>query len=141
MIKKLSTAHIDSVMAIWLNSNIRAHHFIAESYWHRHFDMVKEMLPAAKVYVYEESGAICGFVGLVEDSIEGIFVDSPYQSKGIGRTLLDYVKLNRNGLSLHVYEKNARAAAFYLREGFVVTEKQIDENTGERELVMHWTRR
>ncbi|NLM84600.1 MAG: N-acetyltransferase [Clostridiales bacterium] len=139
MIKKLQPEMIDSVMDLWLRANLRAHDFIGAAYWHSHYDMVRGMLPDAEVYVFEEGGAVRGFIGLTGDFIEGIFVDAPYQSKGIGKALLDYAKQNRNALSLRVYKKNVRAATFYLREGFAAVREQVDENTGEEELVMRWT--
>jgi len=43
-------------------------------------------------------------------------------------------------LSLQVYKRNYRALKFYLREDFVVSREQVDENTGEVELVMNWTK-
>jgi putative acetyltransferase len=139
MIKKLEPEQLDGVMDIWLRANLSAHHFIDAAYWRGHFDMVKEMLPEAEVYVFEQGGAVCGFIGLAGDSVEGIFVDAPHRSKGVGKALLDYVKQTRGALSLRVFEKNARAAQFYMREGFAAVREQIDENTGEEELVMRWT--
>ena len=59
--------------------------------------------------------------------------------KGVRKALLDYVKQTRGALSLRVFEKNARAAQFYMREGFAAVREQVDENTGEEELVMRWT--
>ncbi len=39
------------------------------------FDMVKQMLPSAYIYVYEENNIIKGFIGIVEQNyIAGIFV-------------------------------------------------------------------
>lgn len=39
---------------------------------------------------------------------------------------------------MSVYQKNARAVKFYLREGFVVQREGRDENTGEAEYEMVW---
>jgi putative acetyltransferase len=54
--------------------------------------------------------------------------------------LLDSIKHNHSHLTLHVYKKNAGAIRFYLKEGFEITKERIDENTGEAELEMSWTR-
>lgn len=62
------------------------------------------------------------------------------KSKGIGKSLLDSIKHNHSHLTLHVYKKNAGAIRFYLKEGFEITKERIDENTGEAELEMSWTR-
>jgi putative acetyltransferase len=103
-------------------------------------EMVKEMLPNSTIFIFEDNNIIQGFIGLVENYIAGIFINVNSQSKGIGKELIDYVKENHSELSLHVYEMNIRAVKFYRREDFVVSDKQIDENTGEIELVMNWTK-
>ena len=75
MIRKFQEKDIDRVAEIWLNGNLEAHFFIAEEYWKDHFDMVKEMLASAEIYVLEDEKGIQGFVGLNGHHIEGIFVD------------------------------------------------------------------
>ncbi|WP_277408292.1 GNAT family N-acetyltransferase [Lacrimispora xylanisolvens] len=99
-----------------------------------------EILPNASVSVFEENGSIEGFIGLMNNYIAGIFISKDKQSRGIGRQLLHHVKENHNELSLKVYEKNQRAVNFYLREGFLVTEKQEDRENGEVEYEMVWNR-
>ena len=118
MIRKLRKADINKVADIWLDTNIKAHYFIPAQYWKRNFDLVKELLLQATVYVYEDKQEIQGFVGLSDEYIEGIFVSAEMQSQGIGKILLNYVKGKRNNLLLNVYKKNARAISFYQREGF-----------------------
>ena len=118
MIRKLRKADINKVADIWLDTNIKAHYFIPAQYWKRNFDLVKELLLQATVYVYEDKQEIQGVVGLSDEYIEGIFVSAEMQSQGIGKILLNYVKGKRNNLLLNVYQKNARAISFYQREGF-----------------------
>ncbi|MBP1925631.1 GNAT superfamily N-acetyltransferase [Sedimentibacter acidaminivorans] len=140
MIRKFNIDELETVMKIWLETNIVAHVFISEDYWQGNYEQVKMMLPDATVFVYEENNLILGFIGLTENYIAGIFIDTNSQSKGIGKVLLDYVKKCHSELLLQVYKKNSRAVRFYLREGFVVSNEQIDKNTGEAELVMNWTK-
>lgn len=139
MIRMMNKNELDTVMNIWLETNIKAHGFIDKGYWEGNYELVKGMLPDSELFVYEENNAIVGFVGLMEQQyIAGIFVDQDSQSQGVGKALLDYVKESHSELSLHVYQKNVRAMNFYLREGFAVVKEQIDENTGEVELTMNW---
>ena len=141
MIRKLRKADINKVADIWLDTNIKAHYFIPAQYWKRNFDLVKELLLQATVYVYEDKQEIQGFVGLSDEYIEGIFVSAEMQSQGIGKILLNYVKGKRNSLLLNVYQKNARAISFYQREGFEIQCNGIDEATGERDYVIAWQRK
>lgn len=128
------------IMDLWLKSNMEAHSFISKNYWISHFEEVKAMLPQAELFVWREKGKILGFLGLMGDYIAGFFVDGNHRSQRIGKNLLDDVKRNRKVLSLHVYEKNEAALRFYKREGFLVCEGQVDEETGEKEYLMKWTR-
>lgn len=95
-------------------------------------------MPQATIYVYMQDNEMQAFIGLIGNYIEGIFVSNEFQSKGIGKALLDYAKAKNNELSLSVYKNNNRAVRFYLREGFSVTLEQIDENTGEIDFLMKW---
>ena len=87
-------------------------------------------MPKATIYVYEQNGEIQAFIGLMEGFVAGIFVSSEFQSKGIGKLLLDYSKDRHNELSLCVYKKNIRAIHFYLRESITIFTEQVDKNTG-----------
>lgn len=138
MIRKFKNDELETVMKIWLKTNIAAHDFIREDYWQGNYEMVKKLLPDATIFVYEENNSILGFIGLTENYIAGIFIGANNQSKGIGKALLDYVKNSYSELSLQVYKNNSRAVGFYLREDFVIINEQTDENTGETELVMNW---
>lgn len=142
MIRKFETQDLGTVMQIWLQANLDAHAFIPASFWEAHFEMVRDMLPQAELYVHEgeDPRQIDGFIGLTENHIEGIFVAKSARSKGIGKALLDYAKSRKPSLTLSVYQKNQRALAFYQREQFTVQSEGIDEDTNEADIQMLWTR-
>ena len=138
MIRELRKVDINKVAEIWLDTNIKTHYFISAQYWKSNFELVKELLLQATVYVYEDKQEIQGFIGLSNEYIEGIFVSAKMQSQGIGKILLNYVKRKRNKLILNVYQKNTRAISFYQREGFEIQYSGLDEATGEKDYVMAW---
>ena len=138
MIRKLQKVDINRVADIWLKTNLKAHFFIPEQYWISNYEFVKEMLPQAEVYVYEDDKMIQGFIGINDEYIEGIFVSDEMQSRGIGKMLLDYIKDKKDRLQLKVYQKNVRAMSFYQREGFTIQSERMNEFTGETEYVMNW---
>lgn len=131
---------LSSVSQIWLDTNIRAHSFVPKEYWTGNYEMVREALKKAELYVYEEDGTdeIGGFIGLTDNYIAGIFVREAMQSRGIGKQLLDYVKALKPDLRLSVYQKNPRAVSFYQREQFAIQSENLEESTGEREFIMVW---
>ena len=140
MIRKMEEKDIPDVLQIWLETNIRAHNFIEKEYWTGNYEMVKQILPEAEVYVYEDekNGQIAGFIGMNNQYVEGLFVKESAQSRGIGKQLLDHAKSRKTELRLGVYQKNVRAMRFYLRENFLIQAEEMDEDTNEKEYIMEW---
>lgn len=138
MISKAENKDIDDIMNIWLNENISAHDFIPKEYWEKNFNGVKSAILSAEVYVYKIDNKICGFIGLEENYIAGIFVKKEFQRKGIGKALIDYAKQIRKVLTLNVYKKNTGAVDFYKREGFYISTDNTFEDTGAEEYLMAW---
>lgn len=138
MIRKFQKADIGQVMKIWLQGNLDAHPFIPEEYWKSNFEMVREQISQAEIYVYEAENNIQGFIGIQEDYIAGIFVKQECRCAGIGRQLLDLGKTNHSALTLNVYQKNRRAMEFYTREGFAIVSEDIAPDMGETDVTMRW---
>ena len=53
MIRQYNKGDIDTIIQIWLDTNIQAHYFISSDYWRANYDMVREILSHAEIYVYE----------------------------------------------------------------------------------------
>lgn len=140
MIRQSTPKDLIPVMKIWLDTNIHAHYFVPKEYWINNYTRVKELLPEATIYVYEEKKKVLGFIGLMHNHIAGIFVKEAAQSKGIGRELMNYAKKKYAVLTLAVYQKNTHALAFYERENFVIQEEHLDAETNEKEFLMLWKR-
>lgn len=142
MIRKFKEDDLNTVMQIWFDTNIKAHHFISRQYWIDNYEMVKDILPKKEIYVYEDDNTnqINSFIGLMDNYIAGIFVNKNNQSRGIGKQLLDYVKEIKETLNLSVYQKNIRAISFYQREQFVIQSEHIDNDNNEKEFIMTWNK-
>ncbi len=140
MLRTMKIDDLDLVVQIWLECNRQAHSFIEADYWEKNKEKVRKMLPLSLIKVAEIESDIVGFIGMNETKIEGLFVNSNFQSRGIGHSLIEWAKTRNEVLMLNVYQKNQRALEFYLKEGFVIHEQLIDEETGEIELLMQWKR-
>ncbi|OUP75297.1 N-acetyltransferase [Anaeromassilibacillus sp. An172] len=142
MIRQFKKNDLSAVMQIWLDTNIKAHDFIPKEYWENNYEIVKEILPDAEIYVHEDdtAGFIDGFIGLTDNYIAGIFVKEDKQSKGIGKKLLNYVKNVKSNISLSVYQKNTKAVRFYKREQFQIVSENVDDITNEKEFIMEWNK-
>ena len=135
MIRLFEFRDLDRIMEIWLEGNLTAHPFIKEEYWKQNYETVRSMLPNAEVYVFEEDGEVQGFIGMDAEYIAGLFVAEGHRGQGIGHQLISEVKRKKR-LSLHVYEKNIGAVAFYRAEGFRVENRMAEKETGEKEYLM-----
>ena len=140
MIRKLQKEDVSSVLKIWLDSNLEAHNFISTDFWFENLQFVETALSQVEVYVCLYNDSIAGFIGLKDDFIEGLFVDSTCRSKGIGKRLLDYVKTDHHFLRLNVYMKNRRAVGFYSRNGFQIHRNFMDEQTGADSYELIWSK-
>lgn len=135
MVRLFEFRDLDKIMKIWLEGNLKAHPFIKEEYWRQNYETVRSVLPNAEVYVFEEDGEVQGFIGMDADYIAGLFVAEGHRGQGIGHQLIETVKRKKR-LSLHVYERNTGAVAFYQAEGFKVQQSMTEKETGEKEFLM-----
>ena len=115
MIRELRKVDINKVAEIWLDTNIKTHYFISAQYWKSNFELVKELLLQATVYVYEDKQEIQGFIGLSNEYIEGIFVSAEMQSQGIGKILLNYVK-GKKQINLKCISKKIHGQYPFIKE-------------------------
>lgn len=137
MIKNFDLSKLDAVMKIWINTNMDAHNFIQKEYWINNYELVKQMLPIADIYIYEENNVIKAFIGVIEGNyIAGLFVKKEYQGEGIGKKLIDYCKSKYLYLKLDVFIKNKNAVNFYYKNGFKVLDEHFSEETKEFEYTM-----
>lgn len=83
------------------------------------------------IYVFDD-GLIKGFIQMHEKEICKIYVDTFFQSEGIGKELIEYAINELHADNLWALEKNTRAVSFYKRHGFHLTgEKKFEEDTTE----------
>ena len=52
---------LETIMAIWLQTNLEAHPFVATTYWQENKAFVRAALPKATLILAEEEGQIIGF--------------------------------------------------------------------------------
>lgn len=73
---QLTEKELETIMAIWLQTNLEAHPFVAPTYWQENKAFVRAALPKATLILAEEEGQIIGFLGLMDNYIAGIFIKS-----------------------------------------------------------------
>ena len=83
-------------------------------------------------------GGIRAFISQTQGFIDALFVDPPFQSRGLGKQLLDHAKAQTRLLRLSVFAQNPRAVRFYQREGFWATQVTEHRETAETIVLLKW---
>jgi GNAT superfamily N-acetyltransferase len=87
-----------------------------------------------EVWVWEENGAVTGFIGIEPGYLSHIYVDPGVQNRGIGTALLARAKqLLPEGMQLWVFQRNGGARRLYEREGFRLVELTDGQGNMEQE--------
>ena len=109
-----------ALFALW-DASVRATHgFVSEADLAMYAGLVRDYyLPQTSVLVaVDERDAPLGFIGVLGNRIEALFVHPERHGRGIGRMLVDDAKAKRRELYVDVNEQNAGARVFYERMGF-----------------------
>ena len=100
------------------------------------------LLETGQLWVAVRDGEILGYAALDGDMLEHLYLRPDSRRQGIGTLLLDEVRRHRpDGVSLHVFQQNGDARAFYERHGFTV----LDTSDGDRnmenlpDMTLRWT--
>ena len=140
-IRAFQAEDMEAVLSIWLSVSVQAHDFIEPRFWESKQGAMRDVyLPASETYVAEALGQVVGFYSLYENTLAAIFVQPNQQGHGLGSALLEDAKRRREWLQLTVYAQNVSSVRFYEARGFVPMGEQLDEHTGEPELLMRFRR-
>ncbi|MFJ3308392.1 GNAT family N-acetyltransferase [Streptomyces sp. NPDC086549] len=100
------------------------------------------LLKTCRVWVAVREMEILGYAALEGDVLEHLYLRPDVRRQGIGTLLLDEVRRHSpDGLSLHVFQQNTDARAFYERHGF----RDLDTSDGRRnmenlpDMTLRWT--
>lgn len=130
---------VNKLVEIWYEGSLIAHGFIDKNYWKsQQTKMEEKYIPMSETYVVSNEKDIVGFVSMMNNYLAALFIDVKHQGGGYGKGLLDFVKRQRENIQLKVYKKNNKAVDFYLKNGFVIKEETLDEQTSEEEYLMEW---
>lgn len=99
------------------------------------------VLARQRVWVAEIDGRVVGYAALGEGFLTNLYVEPPYQGRGVGTALLVRVKAAvPGGFSLWTLQPNLAAIRFYERHGFRTIRETDGAGNEERvpDRLMHW---
>ena len=130
----------DDLLDLWEASVRATHHFLKEEnilffkqtiHEHKYFELVE------LTCIRSENDSILGFSGIIDDSLEMLFIHPDAIGKGIGKALLKHVIETKKIYKVDVNEQNARAVDFYLHHGFKVISRSELDGTGKPFPILH----
>lgn len=101
------------------------------------------LLKTCSTWVAERKGEILGYAALNKDTLDHLYLHPTVRRSGIGSLLLDEVKRHSRGrVTLHVFEQNTDAIAFYRYHGF--NEVSVSDGSDNMEhlpsMTMRWVK-
>jgi putative acetyltransferase len=132
MIRKQLTSDVDAIVHIWYDSSTLAHPFLDSTFVEQvRKDMRELYIPNSETWVFVKNEKVVGFIAMMKNEIAGLFVLPKNQSDGIGTQLVDLMAEKFDKLEVEVFEKNSIGRAFYQKYGFVLMQKNMQQETGE----------
>jgi len=129
----------DRLVEVWEASVRATHRFLSESQIEELRPMVLQALLALPhlLCVRELGGNLVGFVGVVGNKMEALFVHPSWRGAGVGRRLADYAMTELGATSVDVNEQNEQAVAFYERLGFRIEGRSPMDSVGRPLPLLH----
>lgn len=144
--KEVSAGEYPALVALWERAVRATHHFLPEE----RIAFYRERIPAlyfpmvSLVAARSDEGSLLGFMGLVPPGESGenaslamLFVDPAVHGQGVGSALLALAEERFSPLDLDVNEQNEKAAAFYLKRGFVPYGRSERDGEGDPFPLVH----
>ena len=136
-IVKCNKADYTTLSAIWERSVRATHDFLDE-------DTITEIkaalepsyFPNVELYAVSHNGSLAGFIGLRDDMIEMLFIDSRSRGQGYGSSLIEFA-IDHGATKVDVNEQNPRALAFYQAKGFKIIGRDNSDETGRPYPILH----
>lgn len=142
MIRLYKKNETNTIISIWEQAAAVAHPFLSKDFNAKIKKAMTDIyIPNSKVWVYEISNKIVGFIAMFENEIGGLFVLPKCHGAGIGTDLLNHVYQYHEVLAVEVFHKNTIGKPFYKKHGFKTIKTYIHEESNEKVLRMHKKRK
>lgn len=132
------------LVALWERSVRATHLFLGEEGILRLRPLVAEVLGSEAVewwVLVDDDGALLGFTGLTDHTIEGLFLDPSHRGKGGGRRLVEFAQARFPGvIKVDVNEQNPEALGFYEALGFRIIGRSPTDDAGRPYPLLHLER-
>lgn len=142
-IKDRNPLLIEQLLSVWESSVKATHLFLSEN----EIEGIKKYVPQALneiphlIIVENENQVPMGFMGIVEQHLEMLFISHEERGKGIGKELLQYGIEKYRVNDLAVNEQNPLAKGFYEHMGFKVYKRTENDEQGNPYPLLYMSRK
>ena len=132
-VKDRTTLLIEQLLKVWESSVKATHLFLSED----EIENIKKYVPQALkeipflITAENENQIPIGFMGIVEQHLEMLFISQEERGKGLGKELLQYGIEKHSVQDLAVNEQNPLAKGFYEHMGFEVYKRTECDEQGD----------
>lgn len=129
-----------TLLSVWLRSVRQTHTFLSEADIQFYLPLVRDYaLPQLELWVLmdEPRGVCAGFLGLIDNKLEALFVAPEYMRQGGGRALVEHARRLKGPLLVDVNEQNPEAVAFYRALGFRQSGRSPLDSSGRPFPLLH----
>lgn len=120
-LKPYEDSYRNEIIEVWESSVRATHLFLSEADIEFYKSLVKEIdFNEFEVYcAFSDENQLIGFMGIVEQKLEMLFLKPDYIGKGLGKSMTKYAIEQHKVHEVDVNEDNTSAVAFYQKLGFV----------------------
>ncbi len=140
MLRPFMEKDTDAIVRLWMDSARTSHGFLPQSVWDAMENDIRTLyLPMSDeilLHIDDATGEPDAFLAFAGDFLGALFVAPHVQGRGLGTRLFRIARRMHPELTLSVYKDNARAVAFYEKQGLSVFKERIEEKTGCAEFLM-----
>lgn len=134
---KCKSENYKTLREIWERSVRATHDFLDEATVQEIKDaLIDDYFPNVELYAALDNDSFVGFIGLHEDMIEMLFIDSDRRGCGYGSFLIQFAK-EWGATKVDVNEQNTSALSFYLSKGFRVIGRDQTDDAGRPYPILH----
>ena len=134
----------ERMLGLWERAVRATHDFLEEADIVSLRPDVADVLRSAALewWVVESAEGVAGFLGVVNNSIEALFIDPAHHRRGVGRGLVEHTQMlaPSEPLVVDVNEGNASAIRFYEAVGFEVVGRSPTDSEGRPFPLLHMRR-
>lgn len=134
---------IEQLLGVWESSVKATHLFLSE----KEVEDIKNYVPQALheiphlIVIENENQVPVGFMGIVEQHLEMLFIANEERGKGLGKELIRYGIENYSINDLAVNEQNPLAKGFYEHMGFKVYKRTENDEQGNPYPLLYMSRK